>query len=341
QLVNIVVGASFGWTTILGGIDASTLQLGLSAAIFAACVPLGLAQSVLLGAGRNHTAVLLLALYPPLVLAGVLGCMILDLASTWTVVVPPAALFLTLCVTAWRAMRLVDLGWRSVLERVPFVRSTKGSRIRQMAVPKFLIAVTAASTLHADRIVLNHVGSTESVASYSLAAQIFAPALAVITAGVAPIWPMYEKARSQGAPAPRVIYVMAAFTAGAALMCVPLVLVASYAASLISDDRVGVSLGLALSWACVIVAQAAAASVAMTRMDRDGIRFISRWCIASAPVNIALSVVLAATWGAAGPLIATALTVTVMQAMPIYLFHRLRPVAQKPDKTEVAVEKMP
>lgn len=325
EVLNAAVALGGWWPGFVDAAPDSDGHLWLTFAVFGLCIPLGLGRSVLLGCGRNALAVALASSYPIFVLGLIFVCASRDADQRWILVTPAVALAVTQGLIFLASGRVGRISWRHAAREVFSRDRFPGTRIRDYALAMFLISATAAVTLNADRVVLSHVSTGEEVARFALAMQIFAPALGLATASVSPLWPLYERARAAGSQGPSVAWVLAGFGGGIALVCAPLVVIAPAAGDLISDGLVPISLSLALACAAATVVHAATAAVAMTRMDRAGLRFIGVACALSVPPNVGLSMVLGHAWGAVGPMVANIVVVTLMQGIPILLLRVWRP----------------
>jgi O-antigen/teichoic acid export membrane protein len=287
----------------------------------------GLGQSVLLGVHRNHITIIVQAFFNPLVAVLVGAAVLADVSAGAILVVPCVALIIIHGITAVAASRSVSLSWLSVLRQLPDRRRFPGTSIRSMSGPVLIITLATPIALQSDRIVLSHVSSTQAVADYSIAFQIFAPALVLIAASAQPLWPIYTQARSEGKRGPSVVRLISLFCGLGAVVGAVLALIANPMASLIGGHHVHISPLLAFSGGLAVVTAAASYPVAMSLMDPVGVRFVV-WCTAIAlPLNIGLSVVLGKSLGAPGPLLASCIVGILVQAVPGLIYSRDRQTA--------------
>ncbi|MFN2560842.1 MAG: lipopolysaccharide biosynthesis protein [Jatrophihabitans sp.] len=322
-----LLGVLHLWPDLLGDASGPNFWCAVAMVFYALTFLPGLGQSVLLGVHRNHITILVQAFFNPLVAVLVGAAILAGVSAGGILVVPCVALIIIHGITAWAAARSVALSWWSVMRELPNRRRHPGTSIRSMSGPVLIITLATPIALQSDRIVLSHVSSTQAVADYSIAFQIFAPALVLIAASAQPLWPIYTQARSEGKRGPSVVRMISMFCGIGAVVGAVLALIANPMASLIGGHHVHVSPLLAFSGALAVVTAAASYPVAMSLMDPIGVRFVV-WCTAIAlPLNIGLSVVLGKGLGAPGPLLASCIVGILVQAVPGLVYSRDRQTA--------------
>lgn len=294
------------WPTLLGAASGPNAVSGLAVAVWAVGFLPGLGQSMLLGLHKNHIAVVMQALLAPLTLALVGVGAVTGLTSGWVMVAPGVAIVLTNVLLARAAARASHVSWRWILRALPFPARWPGASIRAIAAPLLVTSISVPIALQSDRLVLSHVSTTQAVANYSVAIQLFAPLLALIGAAAQPLWPMYAHARARGERGPALHRVLALFVGLSGAASAVLVGVADPLGRLIGAGEVQLGILLPVAAALSTTTQAATFPIAMTLMHPRGARFIATTTTLSLPVNIGLSIVLARSLGAAGPLLATA-----------------------------------
>lgn len=323
-LVATAIGAAGLWPALLGDSSGPNAWVALALGIYALTFVPGLGQSMLLGVHRNHITVIVQTFFNPLILVLVGAAVFFDAGGAAVIVAPSVALLIVNSVTGLIAGRAVRTSWRRMLRRLLDRRRYPGASIRAMSGPVLLITLSTPIALQSDRIVLSHVSSTHAVADYSVAMQIFAPALALIAASAQPLWPVWAQARSRGRRGPDITRVVGGFSLAALLLGTALALVADPAATLIGGSRIHVDPLLAAAGALMVVTAAASHPVAMSLMDPVGVRFVL-WCTGLAlPANISLSVVLGHRLGAPGPLLATVVVGLFLQTLPGLVYSRDR-----------------
>lgn len=321
---SLALSAADLWPTLLGGASGPNLWCGVAMALYALTFLPGLGQSMLLGVHRNHLTILVQTFYNPVILALVALAIVNDAPGKIIMTLPCVALLIINIVTSGLAAPLTRTSWRKVLARLPRRRRFPGASIRALSGPVLIVTLSTPIALQSDRIVLSHVSTSQAVADYSIAFQIFSPALALVAASAQPLWPIYTRARSQGRPGPHILRVMTVFCGAGLLLGAALAVVADPVAHLIGGKQVHVSVGLAVTGALAVLTAAASYPVAMSLMYPQGLRFVVWSTLLALPVNIGLSVVLGSRYGAPGPLLASVIAGIFVQALPGLIFSRDR-----------------
>ncbi|MGH8961053.1 MAG: lipopolysaccharide biosynthesis protein [Jatrophihabitantaceae bacterium] len=323
-VVALLIAALGAWPTLLGAASGPNLYCGLSMAIYAVSFLPGLGQSMLLGVHRNHVTIVVQTFFTPLILLGVIVVIVGGVAGEAAMLVPPSALVVVNVVTCWFAARATGISWRWVLRALPWPRLRPGASIRALSGPVLLITLTAPIALQSDRIVLSHVSSTHAVANYSVAMQIFAPALALIAASAQPLWPIYTDARARGERGPALIRMIFLFCAAATAISAVLLLIADPIGHLIGGGQVDLGWLLPFAAGLLVLATAASYPIGMSLMDPAGARFVGILAVIALPLNLALSIVLARAYGAPGPLFGSVVVAVLVQTVPALLYSRGR-----------------
>lgn len=321
-LLSMVLSVTGLWGPVLGSATGSTTYFGLAMVIYAAGFLPGLSQRVLLGAQRNHVTILVQTFLAPLTLVLVALLAVSGADSQFLILVPPTALAVINLVTAYVSARVTQFPWMTVLRRIPQRERFPGASIRAMSGPMLAVSLSLPLALQSDRIVLSHVGSAHDVANYAVSIQLFAPIAALIGAAAQPLWPIYTVARKEGTRGPNLLKVVGVFLVTCLLACGAVVLVADPLGHIIGGDQINLGLLLPLANGLAVSVQAVAFPMAMAMMEPEGLRVVGASALVALPVNVALSIVLASTLGAAGPLIATFLVGLFVQTLPGALYLR-------------------
>lgn len=321
----LLLGAFGWWPTLLGAASGPSGTVGVAIALYAVSFVPGLGQNMLLGVNRNHVTVLVQAAFAPFILLGVVGVLLAGADRRWLLVVPTAAMLAVTLLTASVAARTTGVSWAGVLRAVPFPRRFPGARIRQLSGPVLISTLANPIALQSDRIVLSHVSTEHEVATYSLVVQIIAPAMALVAAAAQPLWPIFTKARADGADGPGLSRVLALFGAAGAALGLVAALLANPIAALIGGSKVhSVGILLPVAGALTIVTAALAYPVAMHLMDPAGARFVALATCVALPLNLGASIWLASWLGAPGPLLGTVIVGLLVQTGPAVIYARNR-----------------
>jgi O-antigen/teichoic acid export membrane protein len=345
--VSLLLGALGLWPTLLGEASGPNRWCTVAMVVYAMTFLPGLGQSILLGAHRNHVTIVVQTFFNPLIAILCAVVVLLSLSGNVVMVLPCLALIVIHGITSGFASRVTTFSWWSVLRSLPRRRRYPGASIRALSGPVLIITLSTPIALQSDRIVLSHVSTSQAVAEYSIAFQIFAPALVLIAAAAQPLWPMYVTAHSQGRRGPDVVRTLGVFGGVGALIGAVLALLANPVAAVIAGSHVHVSPLLALSGGLAVLTAALSYPVAMSLMDPVGVRFVV-WCtVVALPLNIGVSIVLGKHLGAPGPLLGSSVVGILVQALPGFVYsrdlhsagrHRRRPHGANPSPLAVAAE---
>ncbi|VEG29643.1 MATE family efflux transporter [Actinomyces howellii] len=314
----IVLGLLGLWPTLLGArlMEGGGRTATVCLVIYAAALPLSVGQRVVVGMGRSATQVLSQGIVSP-----ALSCLLvitivarLDAGNAVSVLSYLAnTLVSIIClVVAWRATRPL---LRDAVRDVPRLRAVRGVRIVDTAVPQLVQSLAIPIAFQTDRLLLSHLGRSEALAQYNLAAQLFnLLTQTVVVTGVA-MWPHFARARADGrveSPFRPALL----FGAGGLAMGLVLAALTPWAARLLSDGAVTIPLALIVASVLNVGVEAFKQPLGMYMTDPRGLRFQMLPVLVLVPVNLALSWVLIEYLGAAGPILGSVLSVAVCQILP-------------------------
>jgi O-antigen/teichoic acid export membrane protein len=334
--VALVLSAFGFWGDVLGGGAFATGTFGVAIAAYGLSFVPGLGQSALLGANKNHLTIAVQGFLAPAMCVGAALSVGFDLDPRWVVVVPGLAVLLISLVNAWLSARVTRLRLLPLLPKLPFRRAHPGATNRGIAGPALIISLTAPFTLQSDRLVLSHFGTSQDVANYSVAVQIFAPLLALIPAAARPLWPMFTKARATGTQPVSITKVIAAFVTIAAIGGALLVAVAGPLAKVIGGDQIDLGVALPIAMAGGTVVQAVAVPLSMALMYPAGLRLIASLSLICMPVNIVLSIIVTPHLGAPGPLYVGIGIGFFLQTVPAVVHLRRHAVGSSGEQSSMA-----
>jgi len=307
-----------GWAGLLGAGGAGLAQLNAVTAAVVALValglPLALGQRLLLATGRAHLMVLGQSCVAPLGLVASLLVAHTGVAVGWYAVATPAAaaavgaasLAMALHLTGLRASALA----RAVAARLP------APALAPVALPMMVIMVGLPLALQSDRLLLSHRASIAALASYALVAQLYGVAWSVFSVGGATLWPAFARARADGRPGAGYRRALAGFAAAALVAAVAFPPLAAAVAHLVGGTTVVASRGLLVCFAVLLAVQVVHLPSGMLLTDAAGLGFQAVCVAAMVTVNLALGWRLAPTWGASGPVVASAVSVAACQLVP-------------------------
>jgi O-antigen/teichoic acid export membrane protein len=328
-LVAVAITALDLWPTLLGPglLPGSGPLVALAClVVFALAMPLGIGQRVLTGLGRNHVPIAVTGLQTPIVLAVVLLFLWSDIpAGAALAVVAYAATALLAFGCTLVAARELRPAAREVLRRVPRLRSSRGAPVFDVAWPMLVQMIALPLAMQTDRIVISHRAGADVLAEYNLAAQMFTPIWALVSAAGVTLWPVFARARARGedrSPAPMALLFggLAALLAGGVAVVSPLL------ADVASGGTVELGGLLVAGFTVLMVLQGLKYPLGMYLTDARGLRFQALMIVTVLPLNVGLSWYLAGPLGAAGPVLGSVVGVALSQvlATALYVRHRRR-----------------
>ncbi len=311
-VVSALLGLAGAWGPILG-LDGQVAHPDLTATatlvLFAAALPLGLGQRMLLGAGKNHVAVAATVVQPASALMLALGLYAVSAPADAYVLLFPVANLISVCLMSVLAWRLV--GIRTSL------RGPSDVRVLPIALPMFLISVGFPISLQSDKIVISHQLNPQALAEYALATQLYAPGFTVLSTAAMALLPIFVHRRAHGL-AFRSLWLRVAtgFAAVAAVGGLVYVVATPLVAGIVSDEKIRLSPGLRWAFGALLIVQISG-FVTSTLLNRP--EEMSRQATAvlnMSVANVGLSWVLAERVGVAGPVVASAITLGLLLVLP-------------------------
>ena len=271
-------------------------------------------QRVLAGLGKNHVPIGLLGLQSPIVLLTVLVITRTDAPlGPYIAAIPYLALLLLQIVLLGIASRAIRPTMGRAIRGVPRLRTARGGAVFDVAWPMLVWMVFNVIAMQTDRLVLSHVSSEAELAEYNLSAQIFLPVLHVVGAAGFALWPTFAKQRSDRvkvSPVP----ISLLFGAAAVGACVVLAVATPLLSRLASGGRVEISMLMIVMFSVLMVFQSLKYPLNIYLTDPPGLRFQVYILLATLPINLVLSYVLALRLGAPGPIIGSAISIAIQYA---------------------------
>lgn len=323
-IVALVLTLTGAWSTILGdGLDGRSGEIaaGLCLATLGLAMLVGFGQRILIGLGKNALSIIVGGLQTPIVLL----VLFIAISSGWdfgpyVAVVSYASLILTGAISLFLANRrvrpILGQAWRDAWR----IFSVRGDRIFDTAWPMLIQMVGLPLAMQSSRLVLSHVSGVDQLATYSLASQMFNPIFAVSVAASMALWPVFAKARSVGKSDVSARSLSLLFAGFALVAVVAMSLLSGFLADLASGGRITLPIQLVLAFAVLMVVQAAKSPLGMYMTDAPGLRFQAYMVMGMLPVTVGLSILLAGTLGATGPVIASIVGVVIFQLTANWIY---------------------
>ena len=306
------------WSPLLGVPPTREVEVAVAASltVFAAGLPLGLSNRVLLGAERNEIA---LAFQGG---SGVLALLIILLAARldaplWAYVAAPSAGLAFASAAAWpMASSASGLALMEIV-RSAAVRARPGAPIAHLAGPMLVITASLPIAYQSDRLLLSHLSNLGEVAIYALGAQLYSALFGLIGAAGMSLWPMFARRRAHHPVARHeLIRLSALFAIVGLVLAITLVAAGPWVAQFVSKGQIEVGYGVFAAFGLLLVVQASWFPTAMLLTDRDGLRFQAVTHVVMMVINLAASAVLASRIGAAGPVLASAGSLAIAVWIP-------------------------
>lgn len=308
------------WRPILGSgglLPGADLLPLLCLIIFGLALPLSIGPRSLVGLGMTTAQTATTAVTAPLIFLWVLVLTVAPRSEAGNALalgpyLAAAAVSGLGFIIAWRKLR-PQLG--SAIREIPFPRQYPGVRTLHLALPMLVQMIALPIAMQTDRLILSHVGSGDDLAQYNLGTQLFGIVQQTIAAAGVALWPIFAKARTQDQIVspykPTVVFFGGGVLAGTALA-----LASPWLIEFVSGGRIAYSPLLISSYVIFVALQAAKYPSGMYMTDARGLRFQVLPIVFMVPVNVAISLALAKTLGAPGPIIGSTICVLVFQLLP-------------------------
>lgn len=320
SVVAAIITMTSGWQVILGNSfeESAGIYALIGVLFFAASMPLGLGQRIAIGAGKNERQVLIQGLQPALVFLAVLAATAVFDDGKTAILCFFGAYLLTTFLIAFDANRLTDGLLVRATGLIFRLDKARNIGIFQTALPMLAVMIGMPLVLQTHRMVLSHLSDAEAIAQYSLAAQMFLPVAAVVGAASVSLWPQFAKDRApdSGSGAPHPLKLSMIFAAASLILCSGGVLLAPVIAPIISGNQVRISLGLGLAFTFFVVCQSLQSPLGIYLTDVPGLRYQSACVVAVVLSALVLCLMLTPVLGAAGPLVATGVSIFMFQVIP-------------------------
>lgn len=309
-----------GWTAAVGfasGPD-DRWAITVGACLFALTIPAGLGPRILVGIDRNPLATLVLMSCPAfgLGLTGLLYA--IDASGIWYAVSSLGGLLIGQTVGTVLALRLSGLGWTALSKVSP---SSAGSRLLAGSMWLFLVGVGLPIGSQAGRVLLGHLSTPAELSRYALMAQIYAICWQVLSTAALAYWPIFIKRREATEVTVRMWWrLTGVFGAVAATGMLCLMMLAPWAASVLSGGRISVSIWLAAGFGAVLLGQALHYPSLVLLTKPNEARWQALWALAMALMSIGFGAAVAGPFGAVGVVFASAIAIFVAQVLPDLLW---------------------
>jgi O-antigen/teichoic acid export membrane protein len=234
----------------------------------------------------------------------------------YALAMPVGALFAAACCAfrGWRLVRdvVADLG-RQLLRP----RRFPGTKIAGTAAPMFVIMLGLPIALQSDRIVIAHRLDPSSLSNYSYAVQLYTPLWSLVSVAALALWPVFASPQHACEGLRRSWLTGLSILGSAGLViAVGYLLLAGVVISWMSGGAATPSFFLLFAFAMLLLVQSVHVTTGILLISPRQLKF-QALCVALLVVtNLPMSWALAPPLGAAGPVVASALTVAACQLVP-------------------------
>lgn len=322
---SIVIGLTGLWPALLGDglqLAGGPVSATICLVVFGLALPLGVGQRLLVSAGQTAKQTAISGIASPLVLLGVAGSVALSLTfGPYVAVFSYVANAVVALACLILAARLLSPQVIAAARDVPRLRRVRGATIVDVAWPMLMQMIALPIAMQTSRLLLSHVAATTELAQYNFAAQMFGIVNQTIAAAGIALWPIYARARATSTVRSPALPT-AVFTGAAAGLGLLLWAVMPWATEIVTQGRIEVPWLLAASSVLFAILQAAKYPVGMYMTDARGLRFQVVPIVAMIPVNLGLSWWLIESFGAAGPVLGSAIAVLLCQVLPNWWYVR-------------------
>jgi O-antigen/teichoic acid export membrane protein len=311
--------AAFGlWSVVLGTparLTSSNWATAAALCAFAVSVPFGIGQRALVGLGRVAEMTVISASAPVTTLVVTAALVVLGAPAMYLGIAPAVAILISNAVMWFRVMSRLGV-------TVGDLRRARGANtsLRSTATSYFVVGLGIPIALQTDRMILSQFSTAAALSEYALVAQMYTPALSVVTSGALALWPAYRRdsaqARHLWISALRVLFLFGCTIGVTFFLLAPIV------GRWVSGGDISPSLGLTGAFAALLVVMAVHQPSALLLTDARGLRFQAFCVPIMAVVSVALSIVLARSLGATGPVLGSLIAVFAIMLIPGILRSR-------------------
>ncbi|SDF70604.1 Membrane protein involved in the export of O-antigen and teichoic acid [Cellulosimicrobium cellulans] len=309
-----------GWWPLLLGdglVAGGDVVATLCLVVFGLSLPLGIGIRVLIGLKQNVLQTFLQGIVSPLFFVGVVVLVLVGKGQggDYVALVSYVAAGLASAITVSVAARLLAPQVGRAFRDVPRRQAVPGVPVAAVAVPMLVQSVAMPVAMQSDRLLLSHLSTTQALAQYTFATQLFGLVMqAIIAAGVS-MWPYFAQARARD-EVMSPFRISLAFLAGGVLLSAVLALCLPFLQDVVADGKITVPLALVLGYCALVAVQALNYPPGMYMTDERGLRFQVVPVLLMTVSNVALSWVLIEPLGAAGPVVGSAVAIFVFQVVP-------------------------
>ncbi len=315
------------WPSLLGSALSEVIHLervaSLVLVLFAIGLPFSIGFRVLIGLEKNHWASVITVSVSLVSLTATLLVYAFGLSPALYAVGPVLGALAANVLSFVLATRFSGIRLGKILLRSPFLRQHRGTQVRFAAIPMLVITISTPVALQLDRIVLSHRSSLDELAVYAVAIQLYSPLWNVLTTAGSALWPIFTRARHTEAGSSSVWFAsLCGFFAAGLVMGFGYFLVAPSLGDFVSGSAVRLGSTAVAAFALLLAVQTASVPNYMLLTHKSALRLMASLVAIAASVNVGLSWWWAHPLGAAGPVLASVVTVAFIILIPSSVYAR-------------------
>lgn len=304
--------SAWGAITEMRWLHIPVAVLSLTLVVYSLNIPFSIISKLLIGTGKTTLWIFIQAVQPLAALGFV--AVAIWLKEYGLIPVAPAFSLLIMCLLgSYFGLRSVGIKMDQL--KGVFRRPLSTENVFSAAWPMLIILIANPLALSSDRLILSWLGTTTDVASYSLGSQLFAPALALLSAAGLSLWPHFARSRFRG-DGTRPWSMVWVFSAAAAVGSAILTFLSPIVVQIISGDKIQLPIVLLLCLAISFMVQSAQLPLGMYMMYGSGPKVQAALLLTMFSVKFVLSLTFIPTVGAGGPALATAIAIFTCQIVP-------------------------
>ncbi|MEN8674475.1 hypothetical protein [Nocardioides sp.] len=286
-----------------------------SLALLLCSIPLTLGHRMLVGAQRTALATGLNATASIIAVAHVALAVALNASQeviylAWPIGAVGSALLTT--GVALRVLRVPIAHLALATARSP-MRSKANISLRD-AIPLLTITISTPLAYGTDRLIIGAMATLEDVAVYSIASQVYLPALSVVASTSLALWG--ETQAKKTLQARRLIFLLSCTGSVTISIGIPL-----YSHIVVGNSTYAPT-NLTIGFAVLLAANGWVSPMMMRFVTGKALRFSATMVLLGAPLNIIGSLLLVGPLGVAGPVFMSTITLILLQGIPLHLYTR-------------------
>jgi O-antigen/teichoic acid export membrane protein len=291
--------------------------------IFLISSPFSIGYRILIAQGRNDI-VLLLGILSTLISSIYFTlCVALRLnAAYWCFYISIGA-FITSILSFSIASKRCGITLKELIE--PKLTKIVSRQIWIQSAPMLIIAIGLNLALQLDRYLLSVVSTNDELSKYLLAFQIYMPLWSILTALAVNLWPKFRFEDRDNDIQTRIIerHIINYFLLSCFLGLIYIVF-SPFISKLFTNGTIVLPMSLRMLFALLLIVQSVQLPIGYYLMETSDLFFQAVIISIMATFNILLTLEFAERIGARGPVLASVITISILQIIPSYWYIRIK-----------------